>query len=101
MAPWYYKRNGDVAKAATVIMTDDEVVCPALWKDRTLVAYSKTGFANRKIRVPSNWIDVQQVQLSLITLRGIQGTDTLPVDHGIISLTLKPETPLVITALQP
>ena len=98
VVPWYYKRNGDPSKAATVIIADDEVVCPALWKPRTIVAYSQTGFTGKKIRLPSNWVDVKQVQLSLLTLGGLEPGVTLPVEGGLITLRLPANRPTVISA---
>jgi hypothetical protein len=98
VVPWYYKRNGDPSKAATVIIADDEVVCPALWKPRTIVAYSQTGFTGKKIRLPSNWVDVKRVQLSLLTLGGLEPGVTLPVEGGLITLRLPANRPTVISA---
>ncbi|MBT3267076.1 hypothetical protein HN371_07995 [Candidatus Poribacteria bacterium] len=96
VAPWYYRRNADVAKASTVIITDDEVVCPVLWRDRALVAYSRHGVSGRTIRLPSHWVDVTHVKLSLLTLDGLEDRRTLPVDDGLISLTLAAHEPIVI-----
>jgi hypothetical protein len=98
VVPWYYKRNADVAKAATVIITDDEVICPVLWQNRAIVAYSKAGFRDRKIRIPSNWVGVKQVNLSRITLGAIEGTGTLPVEHGVLRFTLPGNEPTLISA---
>jgi hypothetical protein len=96
VVPWYYKRNRDVSRAGTVIFTDDEVVCPVLWKPRALVAFSRTGFAGKKVRIPSNWVDVKKVSVSLITLQAIEKIDTLPVREGIVALTLEPNRPVVL-----
>jgi hypothetical protein len=100
VVPWYYKRNADVSKAASVIITDEEVVCPALWKPRTIVAYSKTGFTDKRIRVPSHWVDVEKVKLSVLTLGALEETGTLPVQRGIFSLTLPANRPIVISAFR-
>jgi hypothetical protein len=97
--PWYYKRNGDVSKAGTTIISDDEVICPALWRDRTIVAYSKTGFSTKKIRVPSNWVGVKQVKVSLITLNKTEEKEIISVNDGVILLSLGKNEPMVITAL--
>jgi hypothetical protein len=98
VVPWYYKRNGDVSKAATVIITDDEVVCPALWKPGSIVAYSRSGFTDRKIRLPSNWVGIKQVKLARITLGVIEETGTLPVEQGVVRLTLPANQPTLISA---
>ena len=62
------------------------------------MAYSQTGFTGKKIRLPSNWVDVKQVQLSLLTLGGIEPGVTLPVKGGLITLMLPANRPTVISA---
>ena len=108
VVPWYYRRNADVSKASTVIITDDEVVCPVLWKDQTLIAYSRQGFSDRRIRIPSHWVDAIQVKLSILTLDGLEDRQTLFVDDGpewrntsakSISFSLQPGEAVVISPL--
>jgi hypothetical protein len=98
VVPWYYKRNGDVSKAATVIITDDEVICPVLWQNRAMVAYSKVGFRDRKIRIPSNWVDVKKVKASGLTLGALEEIETLPVKDGVFTLSLPAQRPTYLSA---
>lgn len=100
LVPWYYRRNPDVAKRGTVIIDDTEVVCPVLWRPRTMVAYSSTGFTARRIRIPSNWVDVKTVKASLIRLDGLEDSDEFPVDNGILTLNLEADRPTVLTGVK-
>lgn len=98
MAPWRYRRNADAAKAGTAPITDDEVVCPTLWRDRTIVAYNRAGFTGRRMRVPTHWVDVTQVKLSRIALDGLAGRGCVPVDDGVVTLTADDDQAIVISA---
>ena len=99
LVPWYYKRNADVAKVSDVIITEDEVFCPVLWQPRTVVAFSRSGFSECTLRLPSTWVGVKEVQLSLLTLDGLQKLRTIPVENGRIVLATDPNQPVVITVL--
>ncbi len=73
LVPWYYKRNLDVSKYSNVVITDDMVICPILWEDTALMAYSKeTNIIDMKFRLPSTWGDVQEVQMFELTLEGLK-----------------------------
>jgi hypothetical protein len=98
VVPWYYKRNADVSVQSTVIITEDEVVCPVLWKDKTMVAYSKKGFSGKKIRIPSSWVDVKAVSLSVLCLTSMNEKEILPVMDGMIMLITNANEPIVITS---
>lgn len=97
LTPWYYKRNPDVSMNGTVIITDDEVVCPVLWKDRAMVAFnSKADIKGKKIRLPSSWVDIKEVQLCDLTLEGLKHRSILNVTDGSISLSINKNQPTVI-----
>lgn len=97
VVPWYYKKNPDVAKEGSVNITDDEVICPVLWKDKALVAYSKeVDMMKKKIRIPSTWVNVKEVQLFDLTIEGLRPGSILQVSDGIISLSINKNQPTVI-----
>ena len=105
VVPWYYRRNTDVSKTGTVIMDSDEVVCPVLWKEQTLIAYSRQGFDNRKIKLPSRWINITKVKAEILTVDGLKDSQIIPVEeetnwrntsNNSISLSLQPGQAVVI-----
>jgi len=97
LVPWYYKRNGDVAQKGDVIITDDEVICPILWKDRAMVAYNKQAdISGKSVTIPSIWGDVKEVQLYDLTVEGLKPRSVLPVTDGTILLSIIKNQPTVI-----
>jgi len=97
LVPWYHKRNPDVAMSGTIIITDDEVICPILWKDRAMVAYNRSAdIRDRKVKLPTTWVDVKEVQLCDLTLEGLKPRSVVNVTDGIIYLTINKDQPTVI-----
>jgi hypothetical protein len=97
LVPWYHKRNPNVAMGGTIIITDDEVICPVLWKGKAMVAYNRVAdIRDRKVKLPTTWVDVKEVQLYDLTLEGLKPHSVLNVADGIISLTLNKDQPTVI-----
>jgi len=97
LAPWYYKRNIDVNVGGTVILTDEEVICPALWTERAMVACNtKEDIRDRKVKLPTTWVDVKEVQLYDMTVEGLKPRAVLPVTDGCISLSINKNQPTVI-----
>lgn len=100
LAPWYYRRNVDVSMKETIILTDDEVICPVLWKDRAMVAFnSETGIKDKKIKLPTTWVDTKAVQLYDLTIEGLKPRKILNITDGIISLSINKNEPTVIMPL--
>jgi len=87
VVPWYFRKNADPAYYSSVIITPEEVICPVLWKERTLLAYSTLGFENRSIHLPSNWLDVKELKVSRLGLTQNDSITTLPVTDGKVLLT--------------
>jgi hypothetical protein len=100
LVPWYYKRNIDVSLESYVIITRDKVICPVLWKDRALVAYSKLADIDEKVELPSTWVDAMQVQIYELTLEGLTPKETLKVTDGIIDLKIVKNQPTVIMPVE-
>jgi len=105
LVPWYYKRNPDVSKYSNVIITDDMVICPVLWKDAALMAYSKKkDVTDMKFRLPSTWGDVSEVQMFELTLEGLKPLSVIKTTniegdggafHKVIHINIKKGNPVV------
>jgi hypothetical protein len=101
VVPWYFRRNADVAQHDEVIITDDEVICPVLWKDKALIAYTKLDDALlKRIKIPSTWSGVKNVQLYKITIVGLQKIGTLKVNNSMIELKLVKYQPTLIMPVE-
>ncbi len=97
LVPWYYKRNSDVSKGGTVIISEDEVICPILWKDKALVAFNRTAeIREKKILLPTTWVGVNEVQLFELTIDGLIPKSVVKVTNGVIYLSIKKNLPSVI-----
>jgi len=98
VVPWYYKRNVDTSVSGDVIMTADEVICPVLWKDKALVAYSKRNINGKVIHLPSLWLGVKEVELSELTKDGPKPLKKQEVTDGVLTLDIQAGKPVIITA---
>ena len=58
-------RKGDF-----ILREDDNLIVPALWKEKEIVAYSKTGYENKTWQLPADWTNVTSVDLYRMTLEG-------------------------------
>jgi len=101
VVPWYYRRNPDVAKHDEVIITNDKVICPILWKDKALIAYTKLEDSSiKRIQLPNTWLNVKNVQLYKLTTEGLQKNGTMKVYDGKINLKLEKNQPTVIMPVE-
>jgi hypothetical protein len=96
--PWYYENN-DSPKGDQQVVEGTDVCMPALWCDeKTLIAYSKGGYASRTWELPADWNGVPIVRLSRITLQGHEPAGEAPVTDGKITLGLAGNEALMIRA---
>jgi len=96
--PWYYKNNKTSAKGNQRMCDGDDICMPALWKEMTIIAYSKAGYESKTWELPPDWHDVEKVRLARITLEGPEPVGELPVTDGKIALGMSEEEALVIGA---
>jgi hypothetical protein len=109
VVPWYYYNNSGWKTHSHPFKTDHlssiaeqskhdegDLFLPALWKkDRTIIAYSRKGYKNKKWTLPLNWRDVKKGVISKITLNGqkrireIEIIDSEFEDYKDITLSLK------------
>jgi hypothetical protein len=81
LIPWYYRRNHDISKYSNVIITDDHVICPVIWTDHALIAYSKNqDITDFSFSLPSIWNDFQELNSFEITLDGLKPLGTFTVE---------------------
>lgn len=77
LVPWYYRRNTDISKYSSIILTEDKVIAPVLWQDHTVIAYSKNeNIQDVAFTLPSIWGQVENVHLFEITLEGLKKIST-------------------------
>jgi hypothetical protein len=90
-------RRGDF-----ILRLGDDLFVPALWcQERTIIAYSRTGYSSRRWAMPSDWSDVQQVDISAIPPVGLQPLEQVHIKAGQIRLSLQPGQAVAITATKP
>lgn len=78
LVPWYYRRNGDVARYSNVLITDDQIIAPVLWAPRTLMAYSEKGDMEfEQFRLPSHWGLVMGLEVYRLTNQGLKYLETV------------------------
>lgn len=97
LVPWYYKRNADVSKTSDAILTQDTVVCPVLWKERALIAYSGKQDNTLDFRIPSTWGKVQELRTFELTTEGLKPIALIKVSNQTIQLNLPRAVPVVLT----
>lgn len=87
--PWHYKNNpGGIADPQTMI--DGADICmPALWcTEKTIVAYSKEGYASKTWRLPPDWQGAAGVKVARTTWEGPVPAGEIPVVDGTVTLQI-------------
>ncbi len=118
VVPWNYRNNKTAVKGDQKMLDPDvgykkhprgnlfeqamanygnHVFMPALWRDKTIVAYSRTGYENRTWELPPDWKDVKAVSISRITLDGLEKTGDATVSDGKLTLDVGEREALFIT----
>ncbi len=59
-----------IRKGAFVLRENDNLFVPALWRQREVIAYSKTGYQEKPWELPADWSSVKKVDLYKITMAG-------------------------------
>jgi hypothetical protein len=59
-----------IRKGEFVLRENDNLFVPALWKEKEIIAYSKTGYENKLWQLPAEWSNVKSVDLYRITPDG-------------------------------
>jgi hypothetical protein len=86
-----------IRKGEFMLREDDDLFVPALWHKREIIAYSRTGYAQRTWRLPADWRGVRRVDVYRIAQEGLDRCRTkVPVVGGTIALTLGQDEALTI-----
>lgn len=86
-----------IRKGDFVLREDDNLFVPVLWKEKEIVAYSKTGYENKAWRLPSEWTNVTRVDLYRITMEGCAPVkQDVPVKNSRLVLSLEKDEALSI-----
>lgn len=97
LIPWYYKRNSDASQRGDVILTQDLIICPILWKEKSLAVYSKVkDLPNTEITVPSTWGNVKKVQIFELTIEGLKPFAETKITNGSVLFSVTKGIPLVL-----
>jgi hypothetical protein len=79
-----------IRKGAFVLRDNDNLLVPALWQEKEIIAYSREGYENRSWLLPAHWRGVQRVDLYRITLEGrVPLRKSVDVTSGRLTLTLR------------
>ena len=118
VVPWYYRNNTTAAKGDQKMLDPDvgpkrpprldrfesamaeygnHVFMPALWREKTIVAYSRTGYESRTWELPPDWKEVKAVAVSRITPEGLEKVGELPVRGDTLTLSVKKREALSIS----
>jgi hypothetical protein len=118
VVPWYYRNDTVSLKGDQKILDPDvgpkrqprsglfesvmteygnHVFMPALWRKKTIVAYSRTGYKNRTWQLPPDWQDVRKVTMSRITQDGLKPMGETSVTNGMLTLGVKAREALMLS----
>jgi hypothetical protein len=93
------KENGRkvIRRGDLVLRDEDDLFVPALWRKREIIAYSRTGYADRAWRMPEHWKRTRRVDTYRIQLDGCSLVERgVPINDGKLVLSLKPEEAISI-----
>ena len=97
--PWFYKNHPN-GQAEPQSMIDGTDICmPALWcQERTLMAYSKEGYASKTWSLPPDWQHVAELRVAKLRFAGPESRGEIPVVNGTVTLCLGQDEALQICA---
>jgi hypothetical protein len=88
VVPWYYSNNSTAPKGRQKTRDGADLFFPALWREKTVVAYSPHGYQAKTWQLPPGWEDVKNVDVCEITLAGPKKLHNVAVRDGTITLGL-------------
>ena len=75
-----------------VLRRDDDLLVPAAWQGRELIAYSRGGYVDRSWALPADWSGVRRVDVYRITPEGAElRTRGKGIAGGRLELSLAPD----------
>jgi lysophospholipase L1-like esterase len=96
VVPWYYDNNTTVLKGSQPLRAGDDLCYPALWCEKTLVAYSFKGYESKTWTLPPGWESVKKVVVSEIRPEGLKKLSEVEVKDGKITISLAKEQGVMI-----
>ncbi|HOX40493.1 MAG TPA: endo-alpha-N-acetylgalactosaminidase family protein [Candidatus Brocadiia bacterium] len=87
-----------IRKGDFVLREDDDLFVPALWNEKEIIAYSRSGCRDKAWLLPDDWRDVKGVDISRITMEGLRllKRDVTVIDRKL-SLSLDADEAVSIT----
>lgn len=98
VVPWYYSNNTALAKGPQPLRDGTDLCFPALWREHTLVAFSRDGFAAKRWALPPGWEGVRRASVAEITVEGPRRLAEVEIVEGGFTLALAAGQGVVITA---
>jgi len=96
VVPWYYDNNTTAPKGSQPLRDGDDACYPALWLEKTLVAYSFKGYEAKTWTIPPGWESVKKVVVSEIRPEGLKKLSKVEVKDGKITISLAKEQGVMI-----
>ena len=89
-----------ITRGDATILENGDVLIPALWiNNKSIIAYSKTGYENKTWELPEDWATVKKVKLSRISMDGKSNSDRVKTESGKLTLTLAKDEMILIEKL--
>jgi hypothetical protein len=89
VVPWYYENHTTSRKGSQPVRDGDDRCVPALWRERTLVAFSKAGCDAKRWTLPPGWEGIDRLSVSELSVDGPRRLREIAVEKGgfVLSLT--------------
>jgi hypothetical protein len=86
-----------ITQGDAILLENDDVLIPALWiNNKTMIAYSKTGYENKIWELPKDWANIKKVKLSLISMEGNSLLEIKKIVSNKLTLSLGKDEMLLI-----
>jgi len=94
-----HDNNPPASKDSQRILQGDDCCVPLVWEtDRTLLAYSRNGYARKSWELPTDWKGVKTAKLTNVTVENVTPAGTADVEDGKVALSLAAGQAVLITA---
>lgn len=85
--PWYYKNNPAGTADPRSMIDGTDICMPALWcEEKTIIAYSKEGYASKTWQLPPDWRGAAKATIARLAFEGTEPRGEVPVADGTVTL---------------
>lgn len=86
-----------ITQGDAILLENDDALIPALWiNNKSMIAYSKTGYENKTWDLPKEWAIVRKIKISRVSMEGNSLLEIKKIVSNKLTLSLGKDEMLLI-----